>query len=395
MNEKTKLPDGFLCSGIVAGLKQEPKKDLGLIYTTKNAVLGGVFTRNKFPSAHVQYCRTLTPTNEFRALVVNSGNANAATGQTGVEANQRMASQLAELLKVSSHQVFTSSTGIIGRPFPLRKIEDSLEMLVSRLVDHTETVAEAIMTTDTKPKTASVEIGIDQEKYTVTGFAKGSGMIHPNMGTMLAYVLTDAPLPYSGIQELTRDIADLSFNCVSVDGDTSTNDSFYLISSNPVDELQPSLSDKIREAIRDVSISLARQIAGDGEGAKHLIEVVVRQAPSKETARRVQNAVVTSNLVKTAVHGRDPNWGRIMMAAGNGLLSDDAVDNHPISISIQGVSVFSEGEPQSFDEEELSRLMAQFDVRIEVDLHNGNESTIGWGCDFSDEYIRINADYST
>lgn len=394
--EQKAIPAGFKFSGISAGLKETSTKDLGLIYCDQNAILGAVYTKNRFPSAHVQYCRALTPADDFRALIINSGNANAATGQAGVEANLRMASELANILKINTHQVFTSSTGIIGRAFPINLIERSLNTLVDGLCDSSDDVSTAIMTTDTRQKQVSTSISVDGANFTITGFAKGSGMIHPNMGTMLAYITTDAPIPKAEIQKITVDLANHSFNCVSVDGDTSTNDSFYLISSNPVDEIKTDSLEKIKKAITDVAIALAKQIAADGEGAEHLIEVMVKEAPSYESAHTVMHSILTSNLVKTAINGRDPNWGRILMAVGNGLpVNVIEGENFPISISMQDINVFHKGEPLEFDESEISTLLNQFFVRIEVNLHMGDQDITGWGCDFSEEYIKINADYST
>ncbi len=388
------LPGGFTYSGIRAGLKQEEKKDLGLILTDRDATVGAVYTKNRFPSAHVQYCRQLTPGKAFRALIINSGNANAATGDLGIEANLRMAEGIARKLKIKPEQVLTSSTGIIGRPFPIKTIESSLDHLVDQLGPSPFDVAEAIMTTDTRLKLSSADVVINGTSYAVLGFAKGSGMIHPNMGTMLSYILTEAPLAPSRIQELTLAVADRSFNCVSVDGDTSTNDSFFLVSSRPAQEDTP-VSAELQDAITEVAISLSKKIAADGEGAEHLLEVTVKGVPDHNVAKPVLNAILTSNLVKTAVNGKDPNWGRILMAVGNGLNQTSLTNHPPMTIVMQGSVVFSRGEPLPFDENELSSKLAEHGVLIEVDLHQGDYSLTGWGCDFSDEYVRINADYST
>jgi glutamate N-acetyltransferase/amino-acid N-acetyltransferase len=390
------LPEGFKCSGIISGIKEDKtKKDLGLIVTDKNALLGAVYTQNKFPSAHVSYCRNLTPSNQFRALIVNSGNANAATGNQGIDANSRLVEMLSAKLALDQTQVFTSSTGIIGVPFPLSLIEASLDKLIDELNDSCNAVSEAIMTTDLKPKLATEYIDVEGQKFTISGFAKGSGMIHPNMATMLAYVLTDAPIPFSEMQPLVKRVCDKSFNCISVDGDTSTNDSFYLISSAQNEAGSRNHLPQIEEAIEKVAISLAKQIAADGEGANHLIEATILEGSSESVCRSVLHAILTSNLVKTAVHGKDPNWGRLLMAAGNGLEKYPISDNSPFSISIQGTPVLIKGEPANFDKNTLSRLMDSHVVKIELNLHAGNRSVTGWGCDLSNEYIHINADYTT
>jgi glutamate N-acetyltransferase/amino-acid N-acetyltransferase len=390
------LPAGFLCSGIISGIKEDKsKKDLGLIHTKKDALLGAVYTQNKFPSVHVGYCRNLTPSNRFRALIVNSGNANAATGQKGIQANLHLTVKLASLLGIEQNQVFTSSTGIIGRPFPIATIEASLGKLIENLQPDCTTVAEAIMTTDTKKKIAYETVRIGDKHYTVTGFAKGSGMIHPNMATMLAYILTDAPIPFAEIQSLTARVSEKSFNCVSVDGDTSTNDSFYLICSNPVAKLQQRELESVKHAVEKVAVALAKQIARDGEGARHLIEVTVCGGTSIETCRKVLRAILTSSLVKTAIYGKDPNWGRLLMAAGNGLAGSSFQNNAPLSIKIQEIPVLVAGEPVEFEEAVLSTAMDRETVRIELDLHGGTYSITGWSCDLTEEYIHINADYTT
>jgi len=389
------LPRGFRFSGICAGLKQEQnRKDLGLIVTETDAAVGAVYTLNRFPSAHVQYCRKLTPGTHLRGLTINSGNANAATGSAGITANQRMSQCVARRLGVYSDQILTSSTGIIGRPFPIDKVEAALDRLFENLGRSPQDTAEAIMTTDTHVKLVSREVTLESGTFAVLGFAKGSGMIHPHMGTMLAYIMTDAPLPHSRIQSLTEEVADRSFNCVSVDGDCSTNDSFFLISSQPLDS-EEQIPDRLKQAVLAVAVSLARQIAADGEGAEHLLEVTIRGVPDHASAHAILNAVLTSSLVKTAVNGKDPNWGRILMAVGNGLKMTAIGEMPVMTITMQGTTVFEKGEPRSFDEQALSERLAAHDVEILVDLHQGGYSLTGWGCDFSDEYVRINADYST
>ncbi len=390
------IPRGFRCSGIISGIKEDKtKKDLGLIVSDHSAILGAVYTQNKFPSAHVTYCQGITPSDNFRALVVNSGNANAATGQLGRQANLHLAEILAQKLGIKQPQVFTSSTGIIGVPFPISIIEPSLDKLIDGLKDDCADISEAIMTTDLKSKFAFESIEIENKRYSIAGFAKGSGMIHPNMATMLAYILTDAPIPFSEIQNLTRRICNKSFNCLSIDGDTSTNDSFYLISSNPVSKSNNQDLLQIESSIEKVAISLAKQIAADGEGAHHLIETTILEGPSDEICRKVLHSVLTSSLVKTAVHGKDPNWGRLLMAAGNGLADSSFSLNAPLSISIQGMQVLDKGEPVEFDDATLAKKMAAKIVKIELNLHAGDHEITGWGCDLSNEYVHINSDYTT
>ncbi|MDH5561793.1 MAG: bifunctional ornithine acetyltransferase/N-acetylglutamate synthase, partial [Deltaproteobacteria bacterium] len=251
-------------------------------------------------------------------------------------------------------------------------------------------------TTDLRTKIVEEEITIKNKTYRIFGVAKGSGMIHPNMATMLAYILTDAPIVLPQIQKLTHYIAERSFNRISVDRDTSTNDSFFLISSNKTDQLTKADFTKIKKALVNTGISLAKQIAVDGEGANHLIECVVKGAKNKKIADVVSREVISSNLVKTAVHGKDPNWGRILMAIGNGLAETKGLNDTPtVSISIQGVMVLTMNEPRNFNEVELSNKMSEKTVYIEIDLHQGTQKATSWGCDLSREYIAINAEYST
>ncbi|MGK0288647.1 MAG: glutamate N-acetyltransferase/amino-acid N-acetyltransferase [bacterium] len=394
-NTPIPLPKGFQCSGIIAGIKESENKDLGLIFVENDAVVGAVYTQNKFPSVHVEYCRALTPTDKIRAIIVNSGNANAATGHQGVEGNLGMVNAVSELLKISPLQVLTSSTGIIGERFPIEIIEKAIPTLVERLNHDGLKFAKAILTTDLKLKTDSVSFEIDGKQYQIVGMAKGSGMIQPKMGTMLSYVMTDFPLPLSEIQEITVQAADRSFNKVTVDGDTSTNDSFYLISSAQTDQLSEQAKQTFQDALEKVTISLAKKIAADGEGAKHLIELTVLNASHLDLANSILHSVLNSPLVKTAIHGQDPNWGRILMAIGNGLAGFEVPDHLEISVTIQAIPVFTKGEPVPFDREELSEAMKADDIFLTVDLHNGDISSTGWSCDLSHGYITINADYTT
>jgi len=385
-------PKGFQFAGITAGIKESGNKDLGLVVLDQPGIMGGVYTKNKFPSAHVDYCRTLTPCFDIKALVVNSGNANAATGEEGRKRNLGMAQAVADLVEARFEQVFTSSTGVIGKQMPIDLISKATWQLNRELSQDPVPFAQAIMTTDLTQKISSCEIEIGGEVYKILGVAKGSGMIMPNMGTMLAYILTDAPIPADAIQEITQEVTKRSFNLVSVDGDTSTNDTFMLISSNPGPTTALA---RTKHAILDVAQDLAKMIAADGEGAKHLIEMTVTSAPDLEVAKLAVMSILNSPLVKTAIHGQDPNWGRLMMALGNGLEAVDGFWHQPVNINIQGIRVFERGEPLNFDEAELRQKMGDFTVKIDIDLDAGEESLTGWGCDLSREYIAINADYRT
>ncbi|MDT8445573.1 MAG: bifunctional glutamate N-acetyltransferase/amino-acid acetyltransferase ArgJ [bacterium] len=392
MSHSFKAPRGFRFAGITAGIKQSGKKDLGLVLLERPGAMGGVYTKNKFPSAHVDYCRSLTPTDRFAALVVNSGNANAATGEEGRRRNLEFAQLFADHLDLHFDQVFTSSTGVIGHQLPIDTIRTTSKQVIDSLGTDPMPFAEAITTTDLTTKMAQRSLEIGGESFHILGVAKGSGMIMPNMGTMLAYIFTDAPLPPERIQELTREVADQSFNLVSVDGDSSTNDTLMVVTNNP----GPTTAyERTERAILEVAQELAQMVAADGEGAEHLIEVSVTSAPDRGIAKRAVMAVLNSPLVKTAVHGQDPNWGRLMMALGNGLEPVDGFWHQPVTISIQGVPVFVAGEPAAFERKQLSQKMGEFKVRIDIDLAAGESSLVGWGCDLSREYITINADYHT
>lgn len=387
------IPKYFQLSGIKAGLKSSNKKDLGLIYTTHLGSLGAVYTKNKFASAHVHYCRQKTPSHHFRCLIVNSGNANVGSALSGIQANEDMAKSIANELHIETYQTFTSSTGIIGVSLPIQKIQTAIPQLVKALNRSPESFAEAILTTDTKTKHAWSKIVFQNQEYQVYGIAKGSGMIYPKMGTMLAYILTDAPIYKNDIQTMTENVVEKSFNRITVDGDTSTNDSFYLITSNPIEKRLKTFEKILLPTIEAVAISLAKQIVADGEGAHHLIETKVYHSPSQEIANECISAVLNSSLVKTAIHGNDPNWGRILMAVGNVLSQNDMIEH--ISIKIQKIPVFVCGNNVNFNIEMLRQKMNEFEILLEIDLHHGNYHSTGWGCDLSRDYISINADYTT
>jgi len=392
MQETFLAPKGFSFSGVTAGMKQSGKKDLGLVYLERPGVMGGVYTKNRYPAPSITYCRGLTPNALLHAVVVNSGIANAATGEEGAQRNMHFAQEVAQHLGVPQTSVLANSTGVIGHHLPLEKISAAMASLKAGLGKDPMAFAEAIMTTDLKAKLSQRTVDIGGQKYQVLGITKGSGMIMPNMATMLGYVFTDAPIPASEIQRITKEAADQSFNLISVDSDTSTSDSFMVISSNPGPGIE---LEKTERAIHEVAKDLARAIAADGEGAHHLLEVNVERAVSETMAHSVVKAVLNSPLVKTAIHGKDPNWGRILAAVGNGLQPFEGTDNLPVTIKLQGVPVFEGARPLEFDAKALSGKMAEFKVVIEIDLKSGQVGLTGWGCDLSREYIQINADYRT
>ncbi len=382
-----KLPLGFRTSGIAAGIKRSGRPDLGLIVgdepldwamvSTENLVKAPCVTRNRARHA------ALHP---VRALVVNAGNANCANGESGVWDNEDMAAISAGALGFERVQdVLTASTGVIGKPLPMDRVRAGVPLAVRALQgDDADALATAILTTDLTVKQAEATLPGGAR---VLGIAKGSGMIHPNMATMFAFVLTDARVDQRRLRRTWREVTDATFNQVSVDGDTSTNDMAFVFASNRVHCDAGDLS----EALYQVTTALARSIAADGEGATTLLTVDVRGGRTPDDARRAAKAVVASSLVKSAVHGRDPNWGRIVSAIGQ---SGVVADFDGLTVKLQGVEVFR-GTSRPFDEPAVSQAMHAEEVVIEIDLSAGEATARAWGCDLTADYVRINAEYRT
>jgi glutamate N-acetyltransferase / amino-acid N-acetyltransferase len=382
-----KLPLGFRTAGIAAGIKRSGRPDLGLIVgddpltwamvSTENLVKAPCVTRNRARHA------ALHP---VRAIVVNAGNANCANGDTGAWDNEHLAAIAARSLGLERVQeVLTASTGVIGKPMPMDRVRAGVPLAVAALQsDDADDLATAILTTDLVTKQVEVTLPGGAR---VLGIAKGSGMIHPNMATMFAFVLTDAVADQRSLRRTWREVCDATFNQVTVDGDTSTNDMAFAFASNRM-RCDP---DDLAAAIMQVSEGLARAIAADGEGATTLLTVEVRGGRTPDDARRAAKAIASSSLVKSAVHGRDPNWGRIVSAIGqSGVVAD--IDN--LRVRLQGVEVFH-GTSQPFDEAAISAAMHGPEVVVEIDLAAGEESARAWGCDLTADYVRINAEYRT
>jgi glutamate N-acetyltransferase/amino-acid N-acetyltransferase len=324
----------------------------------------------------------LQSSHPIRAIIINSGNANCATGEAGARTNLQLAALAAQRLGVRNEEVITASTGVIGHQLPLAGIESTLPTL--SLADDCDAAAEAILTTDLVTKAAGVNL---PNGASIVGFAKGSGMIHPNMATMLAFVMTDAAIDQDRLRELWREIVNQSFNQITVDGDTSTNDMAVVLSSGQIDADE----DALRRGLLAVCQQLAQKIARDGEGANKLITVNVIGAETDTDARRAARAIVRSPLVKSAVHGNDPNWGRILSAIGQEGVD---ADYNALTITVQGELLFA-GKPLEFDAEHVSHKMNHSDLRIDIDLKHGNGQGQAWGCDLSAQYVHINADYHT
>ena len=381
-----RAPQGFEVSGVTAGIKESGRSDLGLVYSPFPLAWALASTTNlvKAPCVARNRARYAAGT-PVRALVVNSGNANCANGEKGTWDNEDLAGSAASVLGLERVQdVLTASTGVIGQRLPLAQLTAAMPRAAQTLADDSSPFAEAILTTDTVSKEVAATLSSGAR---VVGVAKGSGMIHPNMATLLCFVMTDARVDQESLRDMWPRVVDASFNQLTVDGDTSTNDMAIVLSSRKVDADEIELE----AALTDVCIRLAKKVARDGEGATKLITVRVTGGRSLEEARQAARTVAGSNLIKSAVHGADPNWGRILAALGrSGAVSDLA----NVRVAMQGVELYR-GSPCPFDPAAVSALLSKEDVLIESDLAAGSFSGEAWGCDLSPEYVRINADYTT
>lgn len=385
---------GFRAAGVHAGLKRK-KKDVALLVSDQPAAVAGTFTTNLVKAAPLIVTQEHMQGGTARAVVVNSGNANACTGEQGLRAARHTAALLADRLGVSAEEVMVSSTGVIGQPLPMDKVEAGIEQAFAEL-DAAKWLdaSEAIMTTDTVPKNFAVEFEIQGKTVRLGGMAKGSGMIHPNMATMLAFLTTDAAIDPSYLQVALKKAVDQTFNMISVDGDTSTNDMTLIMANGmagnvPLYQGDPN-ADVFEEALEKVCLHLAKSVARDGEGATKLVEVHVSGAPSLEAARQVARSISTSNLVKTAIFGEDANWGRILCAAG---YSGVTFDPELVDIYLGDVCVAKDGASLPFDEGRAKEILKESDVRISLSLGAGEHEATAWTCDMTFDYIKINASY--
>jgi glutamate N-acetyltransferase/amino-acid N-acetyltransferase len=382
-----------------AGVRKVGRKDLTVILLDAGASVSGVFTRNRFCAAPVQVCREhLAADAQIRALVINTGNANAGTGAEGLARARATCVTLAEHLDVTPEQVLPFSTGVIMEPLPVDRIEAGLPAALADLdVDHWAQAAQAIMTTDTIPKAASKVIDLDGVQVTITGISKGAGMIRPNMATMLGFLATDACIAPSLMKQLALDLAEGSFNRVTIDGDTSTNDSFVVIATNkaphkPLASLNQGLGLVLKNAMMDVARQLAQAIVRDGEGATKFITVRVEDGRTSAECRQVAYAIAHSPLVKTAFYASDPNLGRILAAVGYAGIDD--LDQSRIDLFLDDVHVaVNGGRNPTYREEDGQRIMKQSEITVRVRLGRGAATDTVWTCDFSHEYVTINADY--
>ena len=387
-------PLGFSADGLHAGFKKK-KLDFGWIVSEVPASVAGVYTTNKVIAAPLLVTKaSIQKSQKLQAIVVNSGVANSCTGQQGLDAAYDMQRLTAQKLKINPDLVGLASTGVIGEQLPMDALKNGLsQILVS---GNAEDFAEAILTTDTCTKTCVVTEEFGSDLVTMAGVAKGSGMIHPNMATMLAFITCDANISSATLQKALSQHVETTFNQITVDGDTSTND-MVLVMANGCRQNEEILPDteefeKFSNMLRYLMADLARKIAKDGEGATKLIEVNVRHAKDEQSGRMIAKSVVGSSLVKTAIFGQDPNWGRILAAIGYAG-ADVSVDN--IDIWIEGIPVMQASSPVAFDPKETSNTMAGELLTLTIDLHDGEAEAQAWGCDLSYDYVKINALYRT
>ncbi len=386
-------PRGFRAGAVYAGMKTygEGKLDVAILASDRPSSVAATFTRNALHSASVDVNRAHLAKGPAQAVVVNAGIANSSTGQRGYDDGEEVAGWVAAKLGLEPHKVLVCSTGVIGHYLPMEKMRAGVDA-----IELTEAggpaMAQAIMTTDTRPKRGSVSFG----PYTIGGCVKGSGMIHPNMATMLAFLTTDAPVEQQFLQSSLSTAVDRSFNLVSIDGDTSPSDTALLFANGAAGgetiDGASSLAGPFGEALESLCTHLAKEMARDGEGATKLVEFSVTGAASQIDARTVVRALSTSYLLKSAIHGADPNWGRVIAVVGR---SGVRLSEPGVVASICGVRVFEREQPTEFDPETVARAMRGDKVTIEVELGAGEASATGWGCDLSAEYVSINADYHT
>ena len=391
-------PKGFLAAGIHSGIKAAPTLDLALVVSEQSGPIAGVFTKNRLPASSVLLNRQKLRRRNGRAIIVNSGNANACTGIQGMCATKEMAALTAQHLELSAQQVFVGSTGVIGRPLPMSRIREAFPVLVKHLQrnGHRQ-AAHAIMTTDTKPKETAASCRIGKSLITIGGMAKGSGMIHPNMATMLAYLTTDAAIEATALQHALTTAVNQSFNCISVDGETSPNDTVLLLSNGLAHNTPLTRHSKsfqaFQELLNHVCLSLALQICRDGEGLTKMVEIAVQGAQSTQKAKRIANSIATSPLVKTAIFGEDPNWGRILAAIGK---ADVPLSLQAISLYFNDLPLLKNGEGLgSKAEKKIKSVMQKPEYRITVTIGNGPGTAHLWTTDLTYDYVKINASYTT
>lgn len=384
--------DGVRLSSIEAGIKYKGRKDLCIIAFERPSEIAGVFTKSKCPSAPVDWCRKHLANSHVNAIVVNSGNANAFTGLLGEEATSQTAEAAAKAFGIEPESVFLASTGVIGEPLDASGFYERIEMAKAVLKDDGwHEAAQAIMTTDTYPKLATKSFEIDGRSFKLNGIAKGSGMIAPDMATMLSFLVTDCPIDKKTLQKALSKVVKTTFNAVTVDSDTSTSDTVLLVSSSDEEKISEKKLKPFKNALNDVMHELAMLMVRDGEGATKQVCINVTGAKSKSSARKIAKSIANSPLVKTAVAGEDANWGRIVMAVGK---AGEPADRDKLTIAFGDILVAECGERvPDYSEDAASRVMQRENIDIHVDIGLGNGAAKVWTCDLTKEYVAINGDY--
>lgn len=388
-------PIGFYADGVHCGLKKK-KLDLGWIYSEIPASVAGVFTTNQVQAAPVKESKKIIQKGKIQGIIVNSGNANACTGEQGLTNAKKMQILASDKWQIDPSLVGVASTGVIGHQLDMEKIEAGIDKLAESPVKQAENFQQAILTTDLTEKVLAVQTVIAGQTVTIAGCGKGSGMIHPNMATMLGFVTTDAAISSDLLQHLLKELTEVTFNQITVDGDTSTNDMVVVMANGMAKNPEITEEDQnyqlFKESLTFVLTELAKMIAKDGEGATKLIEVNVQGAATASEARMMAKSVVGSMLVKSAIFGKDANWGRILCAIG---YSGVAFNPENLMIQLAGMTVFEKGNPVLFNQEKMAENLSKEEVTIEVILEAGTACGQAWGCDLTYEYVKINALYHT
>jgi glutamate N-acetyltransferase/amino-acid N-acetyltransferase len=386
-------PKGFVAGATYAGIKKQNNLDLAVLASEVPCDAAGLFTRNRIKAAPVVLCQRHLSGGKATGVVVNSGCANACTGEQGMVDAEEMADLAAALIGAPPEQVLVASTGVIGHLMPMERVRAGVKQIaLSR--DGGHELARAIMTTDTVPK--EVAVRVKEGGYIIGGAAKGAGMIHPDLATLLCFLTTDARVDAGFLQSALKQAADASFNMVSIDGDTSTNDTVLLLANglagNEVISQGTEQAVIFQQALEGLCIHIAKVMARDGEGATKLLEITVQGAPDKAAARQVARTVVSSALVKSAIYGNDPNWGRIVAAAGR---SGVEIVESKIDLHLDTICMVKAGRPQPFDHDEAVKHLNQAEVFFTLSLNLGNGSAVAWGCDLTEDYVRVNSHYTT
>lgn len=393
---------GFEAASAAAGIKYQGRTDMALVYSQKPCEAAGTFTTNVVKAAPVKWDKKVVESNaKPQVIVINSGIANACTGDAGMECCKEVAKEVTKVLEIETESVLIGSTGVIGMQLPVEKMKDGVHLLAKEKAEGLEMgnlAAKAIMTTDTKEKEAAVTIELDGTTVTIGGMAKGSGMIHPNMCTMLAFITTDAVISKEALQAALSSDVEETYNMISVDGDTSTNDTVLLLANQMAGnkEIQKGTKELeiFKEALHEVNTTLAKKIAGDGEGATALLEVTVQGAETKQQAKTLAKSVICSNLTKTAIAGHDANWGRILCAMGYaGVEFEPEKTDLFIQSSAGELKLVENGMALDYSEEKATEILSQTEVCVVADIKAGTEKATAWGCDLTHGYIDINADY--